>query len=108
MDDVRGLFLRMPHGTTPAAVTTNKTIIMSPFKSSGDIQKEEGGPDSCSDNQSSSVTLSKLANKANLKICEVTFRGLLCLSSSNNLCATHTTTILTGFLANKKVALDLY
>ena len=24
MDDVRGLFLGMPHGTTPAAVTTNK------------------------------------------------------------------------------------
>ena len=23
MDDVRGLFLGMPHGTTPAAVTTN-------------------------------------------------------------------------------------
>ena len=45
MDDVRGLFLGMPHGTTPAAVTTNKNIIMSSFKSSGDIQKEEGGPD---------------------------------------------------------------
>ena len=29
MDDVRGLFLGMPHGTTPAAVTTNKNIIMS-------------------------------------------------------------------------------
>ena len=26
MDDVRGLFLGMPHGTTPAAVTTNKKI----------------------------------------------------------------------------------
>ena len=26
MDDVRGLFLGMPHGTTPAAVTTNKNI----------------------------------------------------------------------------------
>ena len=24
MDDIRGLFLGMPHGTTPAAVTTNK------------------------------------------------------------------------------------
>ena len=47
MDDVRGLFLGMPHGTTPAAVTTNKNIIMSSFKSSGDIQKKEGGPDSC-------------------------------------------------------------
>ena len=44
--------------------TTNKNIIMSSFKSSGDIQKKEGGPDSCSDNQSSSVTLNELANKA--------------------------------------------
>ena len=42
MDDVRGLFLGMPLGTTPAAVTTNKNIIMSPFKSSGDIQKKKG------------------------------------------------------------------
>ena len=29
----------MPHGTTPVAVTTNKNIIMSSFKSSRDIQK---------------------------------------------------------------------
>ena len=47
MDDVRGLFLGMPPGTTPAAATTNKNIIMSSFKSSGDIQKKVGGPDSC-------------------------------------------------------------
>ena len=33
MDDVRDLFLGMPHGTTPAAVTTNKNIIMSSFVS---------------------------------------------------------------------------
>ena len=45
MDDVRGLFLGMPQGTTPAAVTTNKNIIMSSFKSRRDIQKKEGGPD---------------------------------------------------------------
>ena len=44
MDDVRGLFLGMPHGTTPAAVTKNKNIIMSSFKSSGNIQKKESGP----------------------------------------------------------------
>ena len=44
MDDVRGLFLGMPHGTTPAAVTTNKNIILSSFKSSGNIQKKESGP----------------------------------------------------------------
>ena len=46
MDDVQGLFLGIPHGTTPAAVTTNKNIIISSFKSSRDIQKKEGGPDS--------------------------------------------------------------
>ena len=47
MDDVRGLFLGTPHGTTPAAVTTNKDIIMSSFKSSWDIQNKKGRPDSC-------------------------------------------------------------
>ena len=65
MDDVRGRFLGLPHGTTPAAVTTNKNIKMSSFKSSENIQKKEGGPDrSVSDNQSSSVTLNELAMKA--------------------------------------------
>ena len=47
MDDERDLFLRMPHGTTPAAVTTNENIIISSFKSNGNIQKKEDGPDSC-------------------------------------------------------------
>ena len=47
MDDVLGRFLGMPHGTTPSAVTTNKNIMLSSFKSSRDIQKKEGGPDSC-------------------------------------------------------------
>ena len=41
MDDVRGRFLGLPHGTTPAAVTTNKNIKMSSFKSSENIQKKE-------------------------------------------------------------------
>ena len=45
MDDVRGRFLGLPHGTKPAAVTTNKNIKMSSFKSSENIQKKEGGPD---------------------------------------------------------------
>ena len=45
MDDVRGRFLRLPHGTTPAAGTTNKNIKISSFKSSENIQKKEGGPD---------------------------------------------------------------
>ena len=65
MDDVRGLFLRMPHGTTPAAVTTNKNIIISSFKSSGNIRKRKRvGQTAVSDNQSSSVTLNKLAKEA--------------------------------------------
>ena len=65
MVDVRGIFLGLPHGTTPAAVTANNNIKMSTFKSSKNIQKKEGGPDrSVSDNQSSSVTLNKLTIKA--------------------------------------------
>ena len=46
MDDVRDRFLGPPHGTTPAAVTTNKNIKMRSFKSSENIQKKEGGPGS--------------------------------------------------------------
>ena len=65
MDDVRGRFLGLPHGPTPAAVTTNKNVKINSFKSSENIQKKEGGPDrSVSDNQSSSVTLNELAMKA--------------------------------------------
>ena len=65
MDDVRGRFLGLSNGTTPAAVTTNKNIKMSSFKSSENIKNKEGGPDrSVSDNQSSSVTLDELAMKA--------------------------------------------
>ena len=42
-----------------------KNIKMSFFKSIGNIQKKEGGPDrSVSDNQSSSMTLNELAMKA--------------------------------------------
>ena len=53
MGGVRGRFLGLPHCTTPAAVTANKNIKMSSFKSSASIQKTEGGPDrSVSDNQS--------------------------------------------------------
>ena len=68
MDDVRGLILEMPHSTIPAAVTTNKNIIMSSFKSSRDIQRKRVGQTAVSDNQSSSVTLNELAKKAR-KIC---------------------------------------
>ena len=68
MDDVRGRFLGLPHGTTPAAVTTNKNIKMSSFKNSENFQRKEGGPDrSVSDNQSSSVALIELAMKARKK-----------------------------------------
>ena len=64
MNNVQGRFLGLPHGTTPTAVTTNKNINMSSFKSSENIQKKEGGPDrSVSDNQSSSVTLNELGRK---------------------------------------------
>ena len=66
MNDVRGLFLGMPHGTTPAAVTTNKNIIISSFKNSGDIQRKSVGQIAVSDNQSSSVTLNELAKKARI------------------------------------------
>ena len=46
-------------------IILNKNIKMSSFKSSVNIQRKEGGPDrSVSDNQSSSVTLNKLAMKA--------------------------------------------
>ena len=75
MDDVRGLFLGIPHGTKPAAVTTNKNIIMSSIKSSRNIQKKECGPDrSVSDNQSSSVTLNELAEKAIITYCNFEFQ----------------------------------
>ena len=74
MNDVRGLFLGMPHGTTPAAVTTNKNIIMSSFKSSRDNKKKEGGTDNCLDNQSSSVTLNEVAMKARKTNCNFEFQ----------------------------------
>ena len=63
MDDVRGRFLGLPLGTTPATKTSS-------FKSSENIQKKEGGPDrSVSGNQSSSVTLNELAMKARKPYC---------------------------------------
>ena len=68
MDDVRDRFLGLPHGTTPAAVTTNENIKMSSFKSSENIQKKEVGPDrSVSDNQSSSMILRKLCFRLQIR-----------------------------------------
>ena len=49
----------------PHFYKVNTNIKTSSFKSSGNIQKKEDGPDiSVSDNQSSSVTLNELAMKA--------------------------------------------
>ena len=53
----------------------NKNIKMSSFKSSENIQKKEDGLDrSVSDNQSSSVTLNKLAMKARKTYCNFEFQ----------------------------------
>ena len=43
MVDVRGDVLRPPHGTTPAAVKSNKKTEMRSFKSNENIHKKEGG-----------------------------------------------------------------
>ena len=43
MVDVRRDVLRPPHGTTPAAVKSNKTSEMRSFKSNENIHKKEGG-----------------------------------------------------------------
>ena len=60
-----GVILGPPHGKTPAVVTTNKNVNLSSFKSSENIQKKEGGPDSTvSNSQYSSVTLNELAMNA--------------------------------------------
>ena len=73
MDDARGRFLGLPHGTTPAALKT-KNIKMNSLKCSENIQKKEGGPDRfVSDNQSSSVTLIELAMKARKTYCNFEF-----------------------------------
>ena len=62
-----GRFLWLQHGTTPAAVTTNRK--MNSFKGRVNIQKKEGGPDrSVSDNQSS-VSLNELTMKARKSYC---------------------------------------
>ena len=60
------------------SLRTNLGLIkykMSSFKSSENIQKKEYGPDrSVSDNQSSSVTLNKLAMKARKSYCNFKFK----------------------------------
>ena len=47
---------------------------MCSFKSSGDIQKKEGGPTAVSHNQSSSVTLNEQAKKARKTYCNFEFQ----------------------------------
>ena len=46
MDDVRGDFLGLSHGTTPAAVIANRIKKQQPrsFKSSGHINEKSDGP----------------------------------------------------------------
>ena len=43
MDDVRGRFLGLPHGTTPAAVTTNKNIKMSSLRAVKKFKRMRAG-----------------------------------------------------------------
>ena len=76
MDDVRGLFLGMPHGTTPAAVTTYKNIIMNSFKAVETFKRKMMGQTAVSDNQSTSVTLNELAKKARKMYCYFEFQRL--------------------------------
>ena len=52
----------------------NKNIIMSSFKSSGDIQRKRMGQTAVSDNQASSVTLNQLVNKARKIYCNFEFQ----------------------------------
>ena len=73
MGDVRGLFLGIPHGTTPAAVTTNKNIIMRSFKAIKTFKRKRVGQTAVTDNQSSSVTLNELAKKARKIYCNFEF-----------------------------------
>ena len=69
MDDVRGYFLGPPHSRIPAAVTTNKNIKVSSFKSSENIQKKDSGPAyTVSNSKFSSVTLIELAMEAKERI----------------------------------------
>ena len=75
MDDVRGLFLGMPHGTTPAAVTTNKNIIiLVPLRAVETFKRKRVGQTAVSDNQSSSVTLNELEKKARKIYCNFEFQ----------------------------------
>ena len=69
MVDVRGDVLRPPHGTTPAAVKSNRKSEMRSFKSNENIHKKEGGSYYVvSDNKASSVTLQSPGNESQRKV----------------------------------------
>ena len=75
MDDMQSSFLGLPHGTTPAAMTKNKIQKLVPLRAVKKIQKKECGPErSVFDNQSSLVTLNKLAMKARKSYCNFKFK----------------------------------
>ena len=68
MVDVRGDVLRPPHGTTSAAVKSNKKSEMRSFKSNENIHKKEGGSYYVvSANKTSSVTLQSPGNESQRK-----------------------------------------
>ena len=68
MINVRGDVLWPPHGTTPAAVKSNKNKKMRSFKSSENIHKKEGGSYYVvSINKASSVTLQSPGNESQRK-----------------------------------------
>ena len=68
MVDVRGDVLRPPHGTTPAAVKSNKISEMRSFKSNENIHKKEGGSYYVvSANKASSLTLQSPGNESQRK-----------------------------------------
>ena len=72
MDDVWGYFLGPPHGTTSAAVISTKNVKARSFESSEKIQRTESGPYcAISYNESSSVTLNKLAMNARRLFCNL-------------------------------------
>ena len=68
MDDVRGDFLGPPHGTTPAAVITNKNNVRS-FGSSKNTKLEDGPYCTISGNEPSSVTLYKTGSDSQTFCC---------------------------------------
>ena len=89
---------------------------MSSFKSSENIQKKECGPDrSVWDNQSSSVTLNKLAMKARKSYCNFNFKQRSHTMTDSNLnevqnnlnCLEYMSLNLRYFLISQNISADL-